>query len=108
MSSELWHENKNDYSAFLVFSLRVLYRCYMDLNDSLGEISLKKAKKKQRIQMVIENSIAPLSKAQIREKLPDVSIRTIEAQPRKMLEAGTIRKIGTYKDARYIKTDDIV
>ena len=102
-SSKLWHENENDYSAFLIFSLQILYRCYKDLNDSLGEISLKKAKKNERIQMVIENSIIPLSKTQIQEKLPDVSIRTIEAQLRKMLEAKTIRKIGTYKDARYIK-----
>ncbi len=104
-SSEGWHDNMNDYSPFIVFSLQILYRCYLTLTDTLGELSVKKVKKNQRIEMTVLNSIVPVSKARIKEKLPDVSIRTIESELRKLLASGKIVKIGNYKDARYMRAD---
>ncbi len=104
-SSAGWHENRNDYSPFLIFSLQILYRCYTKLNDSLGETVAKKAKKNQRIEAVVTNSLVPLSKMQIKDVLPDVSIRTIESQLSKLLKEGRIKKIGDYKNARYLRKE---
>lgn len=52
--------------------------------------------------MVLENSLVPVSKMQIKELLPDVSIRTIEAELKRLMDENKIRKIGSYKDARYL------
>ena len=104
-SSNNWHDNNNDYSPFIIFSLQILYRCYKTLDESLGEISLKKAKKNERIRRIVLNSLIPISKADIKEKLPDVSIRTIEAELRKMMDSNEITKIGNYKDARYVSNN---
>jgi chromosome segregation and condensation protein ScpB len=67
------------------------------------EFSLKKAKKSERIEAVLMGAIAPISKADIAEKLPDVSVKTIELVLSKMLKEDKIEKIGTFKDARYMK-----
>ena len=47
-------------------------------------------------------------KLQYRDVFEKIRKKCDRSKAEKMLEAGTIRKIGTYKDARYIKTDDIV
>ena len=37
------------------------------------------------------------------QKLPDISVKTVELVLGRMLKEKKIRKIGTYKDARYIR-----
>lgn len=102
-SSEGWHENKNDYVPFMVNFLQILYRCFKDLDDSFMEISLKKAKKSERVEAVLMSAIVPVSKADIMEKVPDISVKTVELVLGKMLRENKIKKIGTYRDARYMK-----
>ena len=102
-SSAGWHENKNDYTYFIVNFLQILYRCFKDLDESFMDISLKKAKKSERVESVLMGAVAPISKADIEEKLPDVSVKTIELVLGKMLKDEKIEKIGTYRDARYMK-----
>lgn len=42
------------------------------------EISLKKAKKSERVESILLSAIVPVSKQDLVEKLPDVSVKTIE------------------------------
>ena len=67
------------------------------------EVSLKKAKKSERIESILLSTIVPISKQDIADKLPDVSIKTIELVLGKMVKENKIVKIGTYKDARYMR-----
>lgn len=67
------------------------------------EISLKKAKKSERVETVLMSAIVPISKADIMEKVPDISVKTVELVLSKMLKEDKIKKIGTYRDARYMK-----
>ena len=102
-SSVGWHQNKNTYEPFMVNFLQLLYRCYKDLDDNFIDISLKKANKTERIEMVLLNAIVPISKSEVLEKVPDTSVRTVEYVLQSLLKENKIRKIGTYKNARYIK-----
>lgn len=102
-SSVLWHEGKNDYVPFMINFLQILYRCFKDLDESFMEISLKRAKKSERVESILLGAIVPVSKQDIIEKLPDVSVKTIELVLGKMVRENKITKIGTYKDARYIR-----
>ena len=102
-SSKGWHENKNDYVPFMIHFLQILYRCFKDLDDSFMEISLKKAKKSERVETVLMSANVPISKADIMEKVPDISVKTVELVLSKMLKENKIKKIGTYRDARYMK-----
>jgi len=102
-SSINWHDNKNDYVPFIVNFLQTLYGCYKQLDETFMDISLGKVKKHTRIENILLNSIVPISKQDIKDKLPDVNIKTIELTLSKMLKEEKIIKIGTFKDARYKK-----
>ncbi len=107
ISSDQWHDNKNDYVPFIVNFLQVLYKCFKDLDESFTDISLKKAKKSERVESILMGAIVPISKQDIMAKLPDVSVKTVELVLGKMLKDKKIKKIGTYKDARYMSNTDI-
>ena len=66
------------------------------------DISIKKAKKSERVESILLSAVVPVSKQDIAEKVPDISINTIELVLSKMLKEKKIEKIGTYKDARYV------
>ena len=103
VSSDLWHENRNNYVPFIINFLQILYGCFKNLNNAFTEISLKKAKKSERVECVLRNAVVPISKQDIVEKVPDISVKTVELVLRKMMKENKIKKIGTFKNARYIK-----
>ena len=102
-ASDGWHENKNDYIPFIVNFLQILYKCFKELDESFMDISLKKAKKSERVEAVLMGAVVPISKADIEDKLPDVSVKTIELVLNRMLKDAKIEKIGSYRNARYMK-----
>ena len=51
------------------------------------------------------NSVIPISKNEISEKLPDVSITTIEKALSDLIKDNKIRKIGDKRNARYIQNE---
>ena len=106
-SSERWHENENDYVPFIVNFLQVLYKCFKELDESFTDISLKKAKKSERVESILMGAIVPVSKQDIINKLPDISVKTVELVLGRMLKDKKIKKIGTFKDARYMRNTDI-
>ena len=48
-------------------------------------------------------AMTPISKQEIIEKLPDISVKTVELVLSKMLKDNKITKLGTFKDARYMR-----
>ncbi len=102
-SQKQWHESKNTYYPFIEFTFQILYLCYKEINRRFIRTKSGKDKKSERIETVIMDSIVPMSKSDIQELLPDISITTIEAVLAKLLEENKIRKIGTFKNAKYLK-----
>ena len=105
-SSTGWHDNKNDYVPVIINFLQILYRCFKDLDEAFTDISLKKAKKSERVESILLGTIVPISKQDVAEKVPDISVKTIELVLGKMLKENKIKKIGSYKDARYMRNND--
>ena len=98
-----WDENRNDYVPVIVYFLQILYRSYKDLDGAFAGTSLKKAKKSERVELLLLESLVPVSKAEILHRLPDVSAKTVEAVLSRLLKDGRLVKIGSYRDARYMK-----
>ena len=98
-----WHESNNTYYPFIQFTFQILYQCYKEINRRFIVSKGEKEKKNERIEAVVLDSIVPISKADIQELLPDISITTIEATLSKLLKENKIYKIGTYKNAKYLK-----
>lgn len=103
-SSTGWHENQNDYSAYIMEFLTTLYACYKDLDKRFAVVGSKKVTKQARVEATVLNSLTPVSKSDIGKILPDVSATTIEAVLGQMIRSGQIRKIGAGRNTRYIRT----
>ena len=102
-SSDGWHENQNDYVPFIENFMYTLYLCYRELDKRFLTLSTEKVSKKQRIEQIVLSAFIPVSKKEIRDLLPDVSISTIESVLGEMLRDKRIVKIGTTKNSRYKK-----
>lgn len=55
------------------------------------------------MEALLRDMYAPISKAEICERLPEVSVTTVERALGNLVKAGIIEKMGTYRDARYRK-----
>ena len=102
-SSEGWHENNQDYSAFIMEFITTVYACYKELDKRIAVIGSRKVTKQARVEATVLNSLTPIAKVDIGKILPDVSATTIEAVLGQMVRSGSIRKLGSGRGTRYIK-----
>lgn len=102
-SSYAWHENNSNYIYFIENFILMLFYCYNELETRYLVLDSKKYKKYERVEKLIDNSIIPISKKEISEILLDVSPTTIELVLSNLVKEGKIKKIGTNKNAKYIK-----
>ena len=103
LSSIGWHENTNDYIPFMENFLFTLYLCYKELDKRFVTLKSGKVSKINRVEETIMASFLPISKKEIENLLPDISVTTIEKVLSNMLKEGKITKIGTTNNAKYIK-----
>ena len=103
-SSHGWHEGQNDYSAFIMEFLTTVYMCYKELDKRFAVVGSRKVTKQARVEATVLNSLTPISKADVSKILPDVSPTTIEAVLGQMVKDGSIRKIGSGRGTRYVKS----
>ena len=102
-SSIDWHENKNDYIPFMENFLFTLYLCYKELDKRFLTLKSGKVSKAKRIEEIVLSAFIPISKKEIQNLLPDISVSTIERVLSEMLKDGKILKIGATNSAKYIK-----
>lgn len=102
-SSQGWHKNKSDYAPFMENFTAMLLSCYRELDRRFAVVQDGTLKKSERVEQVVLSSILPISKSEIADLLPDVSPTTIEAVLGKMVREGSAKKIGTFRNARYIR-----
>ncbi len=103
LSSQGWETNENDYFPFAENFLSILYLCYKKLDKRFAVINGKRITKKSRIEATLLGSLTPLSKAEICKIHPDVSPTTVEAVLGAMLKDGKISRIGSTRNARYLR-----
>lgn len=102
-SSMNWHENKNDYFYFVGNFLFTLLSCYQELDKRFATLNSKRVNKTSRIEATVINSLVPVSKKEICQILPDVSVSTIEMVLTKMVNEGRIIKIGSGTKTMYFR-----
>ena len=100
-SSEGWHTNENDYTPFAVFLFQILYSCYKELDQRFVEGGIARMPKAKQVEAVLQDAYVPISKAEVCERLPDVSVKTVERVLSRLVKDGMVEKIGTFRDARY-------
>ena len=100
-SSDGWHENRNTYIPFITFFLQILYSCYKDLDRRFIQNTVTKQSKSKQVENTLLECFVPISKQELCDRYPEVSVTTVERVLGKLVREGKIEKIGTYRNARY-------
>ncbi|MCM1266607.1 MAG: Fic family protein [Bacteroidales bacterium] len=103
-SSTGWESNENSYFPFMENFLSTLYLCYKELDKRFAIVHGNRITKKARVEAAVLNSLIPISKAEICRILPDVSPTTVEAVLGGMVKSGAIKRLGSARTARYVKS----
>ena len=100
-SSKNWHNNKNKYSYFVEYMLGIILAAYKEFAERVEYVADKKMKAAERVAVVFIRSVAPINKAYIMEKCPDISETTIERSLSELLNNKRIEKLGNGRNTMY-------
>ena len=103
VSGENWHKNSNDPTPFLHYMLGMILNAYREFENRLNGVTGKKLNKSNRIRQVFDQKLGKITKSDIAELCPDVSISMIERILKQMLDEGTVERIGFGRNSGYIK-----
>ena len=102
-SSQNWHENGNDYLPFLKYMLGVVVKAYNEFEDRVEHLRRRKMSKADRIKALIEKTPGKISKKEIAQACPDISVTTIERTLSELVASGFIDKVGVGRATAYVK-----
>jgi len=103
VSSQNWHENGNDYLPFLKYMLGIVVKAYNEFEDRVAYLRYRKMSKPERIKAVIDRTPGKITKKEIAQACPDISLTTIERTLADMVKAGYIEKVGSGRLTSYVK-----
>lgn len=102
-SSQNWHEDGNNYLPFLKYMLGVVVKAYNEFEDRVEHLRYRKVSKPERIKAIIERTPGKITKKDISQACPDISLTTIERTLAYLLAAGYIEKTGIGRATAYVK-----
>ena len=103
LSSVNWNSGKNDYMPFLRYMLGIILKSYREFENRVAHIVSGKLNKTNRIKLIFEQKLGKISKADIADACPDISISMIERTLKEMLDRGEIKKTGSGRATAYVK-----
>ena len=104
--SALWLRGKNQILPFVKYFLEVLLKAYRDFEERVNLMADKRLSKPERIRSLFAGTLGKLSKQDILDRFPDISISTVEMTLARLLKEGFIAKEGAGKRTQYAKIWD--
>jgi len=104
-SSFGWHEEKNTYLPFVRYYLGIILKTYREFQDRVDYLRYRNLSKPERVKAVFEKKLGKITKKEIMELCPDISVITIERALSELLNEGYLEKIGAGRGTAYIKKD---
>ncbi|WP_330363851.1 Fic family protein [Proteocatella sphenisci] len=102
-SSLDWHKNENSYFPFVKYYLSILLKAYKEFSDRVETVAIDKMSKSERVKDLFDKKIGKLSKREIAEICPDISVTTIEKTLSDLVKDGYIKKVGSGRATAYVK-----
>lgn len=100
-SSSGWHQDKNDYIPFIGYILGVILASYREFSTRVKLLTTAGFTKGDRVAEIIRQTTAPITKAEIMEKCPDISLVTVQRALVDLQSQGKIIKIGGGRYTKY-------
>ncbi len=102
-SSQNWHEDGNNYLPFLKYMLGIVVKAYNEFEDRVEHLRYRKISKPERIKAIIERTPGKITKKELSQACPDISLTTIERTLADLLNIEFIEKTGRGKGTAYVK-----
>jgi len=102
-SSRGWHENAHDLKPYATYILGVVLKTYKEFAARLNGIVNERASKADRIRNVIAAAQGAITKREIVEKCPDISVITVSVALKRLCDEGFICKTGNGRSAAYVR-----
>ncbi len=102
-SSENWLENENSYLPFVKYYLEIIFNAYKEFSSRVEHLQNRTLSKPERVKLLFDNTLQKLSKKDILEKCPDISMSTVEVTLSSLLKDGYIIKTGAGRSTAYIR-----
>ena len=101
-SSKGWHDNENDYEAFVEFVLKRVLEAYRKL-DYIMEVNAMETTSEEKVLKVVVDSATPINKTVVVNVLYATSQATIEKALAKLLKDGRIQLITKGRYSKYFR-----
>jgi len=92
-SSLNWHESANDYAPFVNYLLGIVLAAYRDFSSRVQQLMTSGMSKPDRIRAIIKDTLGKITKAEIMEKCPDISMVTVQRTLNELHKSGEIIKL---------------
>jgi Fic family protein len=102
-SSEGWQEGRNSCLPFVRYFLEILLAAYKEFSERAELLQVNKISKSERIRILFNTTLQPVSKSDILKLYPGISQSMVEATLKQLLDAGTIIKLGAGKRTAYVR-----
>lgn len=98
-----WHEGTNEYAPFVQYFLGTILNAYKEFSNRVEHLRKKGTTKADRIRNLFDKKIGKLSKSEIANFYPDISVTTIERVLADLLKEEYIFKVGAGRSSKYIR-----
>ena len=102
VSSQGWHEDRNDDTQFVIYLLGTILAAYRDFEQRVNLVSNKMSAREMVIKAVT-NQIGRFTKTDIMELCPEIGSSSVEASLKQLCEEGTIEKRGGGRSTYYVR-----
>ncbi len=96
-----WHEGEDDPTPFIKYMLMIILSAYTDFEERLSLITKKKSAT-ELVESVFNRKIGKLSKSDIAELCPTISISAVEKGIASLIKQGKVNKYGQGKNTYYV------
>lgn len=101
-SQDGWQEGKEDILPFIKYLLGIILSAYKDFADRFAIVEEKRPAI-DMVRLAVENKIGRITKQDIRDQCPSLSVSSIEGALRKLVETGELKREGKGKATYYLR-----
>ena len=102
-SSINWHKGTSTYVPFVRYYLGIILNAYTEFESRVVHLRQRNFSKSDRVKAVFDKKIGKISKKELAEACPDISITTIERTLTDLVKDEYIIKVGSGRATAYVK-----
>lgn len=100
-----WHEEQNDPTPFIRYTLELLLACYTEFEERVGMMDTSRVKSSAYdiVKSYVDEKIGKFTSSDVLSNCPSISRASVFNSLKKLAENGYIDKYGAGKQAYYVK-----